>query len=89
MANFQERLLRTKITKVVYGGKHYNSLDYKTPARFVLKFWVFPVASQVGEWSYPRKLPLYAFHHVFFVCMCTLVRSRHMGKPNLINACLF
>ena len=29
------------------------------------------------------------FYDVFFVGMCTLVRSRHMGKPNLNNACLF
>ena len=29
------------------------------------------------------------FYDVFFVGMCTLVCSRHMGKPNLNNACLF
>ena len=32
---------------------------------------------------------LYVFHHVFFVSVCTFVRSRHMGKPNPNNACLF
>ena len=29
---------------------------------------------------------LYVFVHVFFVDMCTLLHSRHMGKPNLNNA---
>ena len=36
-----------------------------------------------------EKVLFYVSHHVFFVGMCTLVCSRHMGKPNLNNACLF
>ena len=36
-----------------------------------------------------EKVLLYVFHHVFLVGMCTLDRSRHMGKPNLNNACRF
>ena len=27
--------------------------------------------------------------HVFFVNMCTVLSSRHMGKPNFNNTCLF
>ena len=36
-----------------------------------------------------EKVLLYVFHHVFFVSMYTLIRSRHIGKPNLNNACPF
>ena len=35
-----------------------------------------------------EKVFLYVFVHVFFVGMCTVLRSRHMGKPNLNNASL-
>ena len=35
------------------------------------------------------KVLLYVFLHVFFVGMCTVLRSGHMGKPNLNNTCLF
>ena len=45
-------------------------------------------SKKTGLESYEKVL-LYVFHHVFFIGMCTVLRSKHMGKPNLDNACLF
>ena len=44
--------------------------------------------SKINGLETPEKVLLYAFVHFFFVDMSMVLRSRHMGKPNLNNACI-